>query len=286
VKPTGTPGTTRQTCEPRLFCDIAGLVERRTVFVLATVVDSAGSAPQKPGAKLVVLPDGGIRGTVGGGALEHEIVTAARALLADPAATTRLLEPHLTHDLGMCCGGKMAVFLEKIVPGEKLIVFGAGHVGRALATFARTTGFDVAVADERPEWLNEERFPDVRRLPGPCVETARTEPTDDATHACVMTHDHGLDQEIVAALLQRPLRYLGVIGSRRKAEMFRLRLAAQGFAADEVARMRSPVGLAIGAQSPEEIAVSIVAELIALRHRVSEEGTAKTPGAPRTPRSE
>ncbi|MBI5546665.1 MAG: xanthine dehydrogenase accessory protein XdhC, partial [Deltaproteobacteria bacterium] len=120
-----------------LFSEMSRLCAAGTPFVLATVVETGGSCPQKAGAKMVVLADRSLRGTIGGGAIEHQIVEEAHALHADRAATTRLLHTNLGADLGMCCGGTMTVFLEKMVPGDRLFVFGAGHVGKALAELAR-----------------------------------------------------------------------------------------------------------------------------------------------------
>lgn len=248
-----------------VYSEIARLSEEGAPFVLATVVETGGSCPQKPGAKLVLLADGTLRGTVGGGAIEHLIVREAKALFEGASAATRLLQVNLTHDLGMCCGGSMSVFLERVTPGERLLVFGAGHVAKALADLARAAGFHVAVADARAEWLTADRFPAAERLLGEPLEAARAAPLDAGSFVCVMTHDHGLDQDLVEVLLRRPHRYLGMIGSRRKSEKLRSRLREQGFAAEEIARVRSPMGVAIGAQSPEEIAVSIVAELVAVR---------------------
>jgi xanthine dehydrogenase accessory factor len=221
-----------------------------------------------------VLPDGTTRGTIGGGAIEFRSVEAARALLADPERSSELLRVHLTHDLGMCCGGSMVVFLEKIVPGDRLLIFGAGHIGRALAGFAAELGFQVAVIDSRAEQLTAERFPRAERLLGDAEELAATLPIGGATYACVMTHDHQLDQRLVEALIRRPLVYLGMIGSLRKAERCRMQLSHKGFSDEEVARLRSPIGVHIGAQSPEEIALSIASGLVAHRHGI-EVGPAK-----------
>lgn len=248
-----------------LYADIAKLSEEGRAFVVATVTASHGSTPQKPGSKLVVLENGELRGTVGGGAIEKQIVDAALALLADATQDTRTIETHLTHDLGMCCGGRMTVFLEKHAASAKLFVFGAGHVGKELAALAANAGFDVTVVDERRELLTAERFPAVRRRVEPPEHVAKSLAGGSDTYCCVATHDHPLDQACVEALLRTPLKYLGVIGSRRKAERFRQRLEAAGFTKDELARFESPMGVDIGALTPQEIAVSIVARLIAVR---------------------
>jgi xanthine dehydrogenase accessory factor len=251
-----------------IFHEIASLAAQGSSFVIATVVATGGSSPQKPGARLLVLPDGTTRGTVGGGAIERHVIGAARALLSDPERSTELLETNLGQDLGMSCGGKMTVFLERIAASERLVVFGAGHVGLALAQIARTVGFRETVADAREGLLTAERFPEAERLLGDPHETARSIQADERTFVCVMTHDHALDKELVEILLPRPFRFVGMIGSLRKAERARAQLEAKGFSPETVAQLRSPMGIDLGGQSPEEIALSFAAELVALRNGI------------------
>jgi xanthine dehydrogenase accessory factor len=250
-----------------LYEQIAQLTKEGRAFVLATVIDSQGSTPQKPGSKMVVLAKGETRGTVGGGAIEHQIIAAALELLADPRATSKLIETHLTHDLGMCCGGKMQVFLEKHAAAAQLWIFGAGHVAREVARLGHHVGFSVEVVDERRELLTDARFPEVRRNHANPADIARAHPGGADVYFCIVTHDHPLDQACLEALLRKPSAYLGVIGSRRKAERFKMRLTAAGFTPAELERVRSPMGTPIHALTPEEIAVSIVGELIAVRRK-------------------
>jgi xanthine dehydrogenase accessory factor len=251
------------------YDDLAQLHASGQPFVLATVVSTGGSTPQKPGSKMLVLPDGSLRGTVGGGAIELQILEAAKALLGS-TEQTRVLETHLTHDLGMCCGGKMTVFLEKHSAVSRLTLYGAGHVSAELARAAKRVGFHVTVVDERATWASRERFGDVDVLEvADPVAHARAQTGGVDHFYCVITHDHALDQALIEALLRTPATYLGVIGSKRKAERFRMRLAAAGFSPAELERLKSPMGVAIRAVTAAEIAVSIVAELIALR-RISE----------------
>ncbi len=247
-----------------LYAQVAALVAEGQPFVLATVIESAGSTPQKPGSKMVVLEDGSLRGTVGGGAIEQQIVEAALALLAAPELT-RVIETHLTHELGMCCGGRMKVFLEKHGAPARLTVFGAGHVAKELAALAHQVGFRVTVVDARPEWASAERFPGCEVLQKDPADHARAVSGGAQEYFCVTTHDHPLDQSVVEALLNKPSAYLGVIGSRRKAERFRMRIKAMGAEDAALDRIRSPMGLPIGALTPQEIAVSIVAELVQVR---------------------
>ncbi|HVE86540.1 MAG TPA: xanthine dehydrogenase accessory protein XdhC [Myxococcales bacterium] len=270
-----------------IYQEIAQLSAEGRAFVVATVIESAGSTPQKPGSKLVVLPDGSLRGTVGGGAIELQIVDAAKVLLGAPGETSKVIETHLTHDLGMCCGGRMKVFLEKHAAQDRLWVFGAGHVARELAALARTVGFHVTVVDERAEWASRDRFPsaDAVLVRNP-ADVARELAGGADCYFCITTHDHPLDQAVLEALLDKPSAYLGVIGSRRKAERFKMRLTAAGFSAQALERVRSPMGVPIEALTPAEIAVSIVAELIATRRQgVQRPASAEKPasGAPTAP---
>ena len=232
-------------------------------FALATVVESRGFTPRKQGARMVIAEDGETAGTVGGGAIEREVLEQARELLGSGGTTT--LRRHLTQELGMCCGGEMAVFIEVVIPAPRLLVFGAGYVAKPVASLAARCGFQVTVVDERSEWLTAARFPGARlelRDPVAWVRSARLGAED---YAVVMTHDHALDQRLVQELLRRPLKFLGMIGSVPKQRKFALRLRARGFSDADIARLHTPLGVPIGADGPEEIAVSVMGELIAVR---------------------
>ena len=232
-------------------------------FVLASVIASRGFTPRKPGAHMLIAETGETAGTIGGGAIEHRVLLEARELLA--AGGTTMVKKHLTQELGMCCGGEMAVFLEVIEPAPRLLLFGAGYIARPLAALAAGCGFEVTVVDERPEWAASERFPDacvVCRAPEDHLRELVTRAGD---YAVVATHDHAIDQRLVQELLRRPLRFLGMIGSVPKQRKFALRLRARGFSDEQIARLRTPLGVSIGAETPEEIAISAMAEIIAVR---------------------
>jgi xanthine dehydrogenase accessory factor len=261
-----------------LLLEMAQLRTMGKTFVCSTVVSTAGSTPQKPGAKMVVLSAGELRGSIGGGAIEKQIVDAALELLGSHESH-RLVETHLTHDLAMCCGGRMTVFLEKIVPPPRLFIFGAGHVAKALAEVASLVHFEVHVVDEREDWLTAERFPSSQKHLMAPDEFARTVAPVSSDCCCVTTHDHALDQACVEKLLTQHWAYVGCIGSERKALKFRARLQAAGVESQCIARLESPMGLAVGAQSPEEIAVAIVARLIQVRAATRETATSP-PGPP------
>lgn len=230
---------------------------------LATVVRVSGSTPQQPGARLLLFPDGSTTGTVGGGAVELAVLEALGACLEHGRHELAVFD--LGRDLGMCCGGRMEVFVEPVEAVQRLIIFGAGHVARPTAALARQVGFDVTVVDDREELLSSEQFPGctlVAAEPAECADRLAPRAED---WILVVTYDHRLDQEALDVYSRLPHRYLGVIGSRRK--IFRiLQRVAQKRELPPLERVYAPVGLDIGAVSPAEIAVSIVAELVALRH--------------------
>jgi xanthine dehydrogenase accessory factor len=251
----------------QLFGEIVRLHNSGTPCVLATVVRTAGSTPRKAAARMIVVGDGRIVGTIGGGRIEKEVVDAARALLAEGhSACARLLRYHLTHELAMCCGGEMEVFVEPLIPAPSLIVCGGGHVAHALVPLAKMVGFAPIVVEEVEEMATPERFPDAARI----VDSFdprdwKDLPVDDESYVVIVTRDHAQDQVLLEHFLGRELAYLGLIGSRRKIEVFKGRLNARGVEMQRFEKVHAPIGLDIGAETPEEIAVAIVAELIQAR---------------------
>jgi xanthine dehydrogenase accessory factor len=211
---------------------------------------------------MIVTADGRSLGTIGGGRVEKEVTDAAVQMLAESGGA-RLLRYHLTHELAMCCGGEMEVFVEPLVPEPPLVVCGAGHVARALVPIARTIGFQPIVVDDIDELPP---LPEgVRVIDSFDVRDWKDVPLDEGTWAVIVTRDHAQDQALLEQLISRDLAYLGLIGSRRKIEMFKQRLEARGVDPARFSRLHAPIGLDIGAQTPEEIAVAIAAQLIQVR---------------------
>jgi len=239
--------------------------ERRR-FVLASVIESRGFTPRKPGAHMLIAEDGSTEGTIGGGAIEHQVREHAARLFESGGSS--LVKRHLTQELGMCCGGEMAVFLEILEPAPRLTIFGAGYIGAALARLAHDCGFEVAVVDGRGEWATRERFPNAEVLCRDPEAMAREIAATGAEYAVVVTHDHAVDQRVVQELLRRDFKFVGMVGSVPKQRKFAMRLRARGFSDADIVRLRCPLGVEIGAQTPEEIAVSIVGELVAARRGV------------------
>jgi xanthine dehydrogenase accessory factor len=234
---------------------------------LCTVVGVEGSAPRARSARMLVWADREIVGTIGGGELEYRAIELA--LEAIRLGRPQRLSVHLTRDLGMCCGGAMEVYVEPLVGVERVHVFGAGHVGTATARLLQSLEFDVHVYDDRPDWLNDERLPDCTLVEGDPRRKLPVLGPDDSV--LIVTHSHALDQDLLEALLPQPVRYLGMIGSRAKVAKFFVRLRAAGVDQALFRKVCAPVGLDIGAETPEEIAVAIAAEMIRVRRSHNED---------------
>lgn len=244
---------------------LIALMDRGESAALATVIRTAGSTPQIVGARLLLQSDGTRIGTVGGGRIEEVVLEALRETLADGRA--RRVTRHLGRDLGMCCGGEMELFVERIEARPSLLLFGAGHVAKPTAALATRVGFEVTVVDDREELLTAERFPDCHLVLADPPEAIRARMVrfGPATYVVVCTHDHRLDEEALSACLDQPRAYLGMIGSKRKVLQIAKRVRQRKPDA-RLTGIAAPIGLDIGAETPDEIAVSIVAELIATRH--------------------
>jgi xanthine dehydrogenase accessory factor len=227
------------------------------------VVKASGSTPQEPGARLLLLPDGTTVGTVGGGAIEHAVIEVLRECARTGKPQVMLRD--LGRDLGMCCGGRMEVLVEPVEAPPRLVIFGAGHVGRATAHVAASLGFRVVVVDDREELNDAARLPTAERVLLPPKAAARALAPTANDFFLVTTHDHRLDEEALDVYARLPHRYVGVIGSRRKIYKILQRIDARA-GLPPLDRVYGPVGLDLGAVTPEEIAVSIAAELVALRH--------------------
>ncbi|HWL85122.1 MAG TPA: XdhC/CoxI family protein [Polyangiaceae bacterium] len=232
---------------------------------MATVIARHGSAPATPGQKLYIGADGAGFGTVGGGAIEREVLAALDEMLRskrdERGAKHRMRTFRLGPELGMCCGGQAEILFEPIEALTPCLLVGAGHVATATAPLLARVGFAVTVCDAREEWARAGRFPGVRVLLGDYDEVAPDFPREGVV--AVMTHDHALDQAAIEWALRRGFAYVGGVGSRAKAQRTRDRLEAKGFSMEDRARVRMPIGADIRARLPEEIAVAIAAELIA-----------------------
>ncbi len=234
-----------------------------------TIVRANGSTPQRIGAKLLVFPDGRTVGTIGGGCYENDAIGRAREVIASgkPAMVKYDLNDDFVEESGLICGGQMEVYIDPISPAPRLYIVGAGHVGFHLARAAADAGFRIHIVDDREKFANRERFPSaeaivVDDIPG---WLHRADIPSNA-YVVVVTRGHTHDFDALRALAARDLRYLGLIGSRAKVVRVFEALLAEGMPPECLERAHAPIGLDIGAVTPAEIAISILAELIAVRH--------------------
>jgi xanthine dehydrogenase accessory factor len=234
---------------------------------LVTIVSTSGSTPQRVGARMLVYEDGRAVGTIGGGCYEHDANGKAREAirLGRPQLARYSLNEELAAESGLICGGVMDVFIEPVVPTPDLYLLGAGHVSMEVARVASTTGFRVHVVDDRDKFANADRFPGAEVVVDDIPTWLKSAPIPPGAFVAVVTRGHRHDFEAVRELTGRPLRYLGLIGSRAKVQRIFEALEGEGVAAAALAAIHAPIGLDIGAVTPAEIAVSIVAELVAVR---------------------
>jgi len=252
-----------------VFAAVVDALERGEPAALVTIVSTTGSTPQRVGAKMVVFADGRTVGTIGGGCYENDAFWKAREAITSrrPEVVHYELADDFAQETGLICGGQMDVYIEPIEPSPELYVIGAGHVGFHLARLANEVGFRVHVVDDREKFANAERFPTAAEIVVDDIPTwiagANIPPH---AYGVIVTRGHTNDLEALRALVPRELRYLGLIGSRAKIARIYDALVADQTPADLLKRVHAPIGLDIGAVTPQEIAVSILAELIAVKH--------------------
>jgi xanthine dehydrogenase accessory factor len=239
---------------------------------LATIVNVRGSIPSFHTAKMLVRDDGSIMGTIGGGCVEADVWQAAREVME--SETPRTLKFDLNqdpkHDTGLVCGGTLEIFVEPVLPPALLYIFGAGHVALSVCRTAASAGFEVIVTDDRSSYATNERFPAAREVYALDFDEAmkKLDP-NESSYIVIVTRGHRDDMRILRWAVQTRARYVGMIGSKRKVIEISKALQAEGLPAHLFERVHSPIGLDIGAVTPEEIGVAITAELIALRRHAT-----------------
>jgi xanthine dehydrogenase accessory factor len=248
---------------------VVAALDRGEAAALVTIVSSRGSTPQRVGAKMLVFADGRTVGTIGGGCYENDASRKAREVIQSRRA--QMVRYELTDDLaaesGLICGGEMEVYIEPVEPSPHLYLVGAGHIAAHLGRFAHEAGFRVHVVDDREKFANTERFPTASEIVVDSIaEWLQAAAFPANAYVVVVTRGHRYDLDALRALAGRDLRYVGMIGSRAKVKRIQDALVAEGVSADFLSRVHAPIGLDIGAVTPAEIAVSILAELIAVRY--------------------
>ncbi len=255
---------------PDFYEEILKLRSEGKSGALATIVSTKGSTPREIGAKMLILEDGKFLGSVGGGCMEAEVWQEARKVMAEDRPKTIHLD--LTgknaEEGGMVCGGVMDVYIEPITPPPRVFIFGGGHISVFVSKMSTLVGFQVVVVDDRPQFANQERFPEADEVIAeefPFVFPKLK--VNKSSYLVIVTRGHAYDQEVLEWALGQEVKYIGMIGSRKKIQTVYDALKQKGIPPDQLQRVYAPIGLNIGALTPEEIAVSIVAQMIQVRRQ-------------------
>ena len=250
-----------------LFEEIVRMRRTGVRGALATIVHTSGSIPSYESSRMLVREDGSTAGTIGGGCVEADVWAAAKEVMEKE--TPRKMVFHLnneaTYDNGLICGGSVEIFVEPILPQPVVYLFGGGHISTAVAKAAQAAGFGVGVVDDREAFANAQRFPMAQEIFTSYDEAFEKLKPNGSSYVVIVTRGHKEDMRVLAWAVRTPARYVGMIGSKRKVLSVYEALEKEGYRREEFERVYAPMGLEIGALSPEEIALSIVAELVAVR---------------------
>jgi xanthine dehydrogenase accessory factor len=234
---------------------------------LCIVTSTKGSTPRKTGAKMVVFDDGGISGTIGGGDLEKKVIKDALDVIKN--RKPGIFKHDLLNQHGMCCGGIVEIYIEPVMNKKKLFIFGSGHTGHALAKYAVNFEFDVYIIDDRKEYLDEVNIEGVNKMKLEHNTALQSLPFDDDVFIVIVTYSHQIDRDILAYCMKKPFAYLGMIGSKRKIEVTKKMFIESKIGAEEdLKKIHMPIGIDIAAETPDEIAISILAEMIKVKNKV------------------
>lgn len=252
-----------------IYQEITKIRDEGGEAALATVISVSGSTPREEGAKMLVRPDGSITGTIGGGSIELQVIKEAIEVIKKEKPKHLCYRLKEGDDLGMICGGDTEIFVEPIVSTPTLFILGGGHISFTLAKIAKLVGFKIVVVDDRPEYATAQRFPDAEQVIAISYNKAFSElKVGKSGYVVIVTHGHKGDAAALEGALSTEARYIGMIGSRTKNASVYARLKAKGITQKQLDTVHAPIGLRIRAQTPEEIAVSILAEMIQVRRSV------------------
>jgi xanthine dehydrogenase accessory factor len=243
----------------KIFSSLAKLDETGKSAVLCIITKSQGSTPRKGGSKLLVLDDGTTEGTVGGGRIEFLVIEEARKMLN--SGLTKTIDYDLDGDVGMQCGGKMSIYFEAINSAPRLLIFGGGHIGRVLAEMALPYHFNVHIIDNREEVFRNLKE-GIHTIHGAFPQAYENIEYRESDFVVVTTYKHTYDEEIVAHILQQPHTYLGMMASKRKAALARKKWEERGIDKEKIIHVFSPIGISILCETPEEIALSVMGQLV------------------------
>lgn len=250
-----------------LFEEVVRMRQAGGRGALATIVHTNGSIPSYESSRMLVREDGSIAGTIGGGCVEADVWAAAKEVIRNeqPRKMTFNLNHDAAYDAGLICGGTLEIFIEPILPQPMLYLFGGGHIASAAARVAHLAGFAIGIVDDREAFANAQRFPMASAIHTTFDDAFEKIHPTASTYLLIVTRGHKDDMRVLAWAVRTEARYIGMIGSRRKVISVYHALQREGFGEKEFERVHAPVGLEIGALSPEEIGVSIAGELIAVR---------------------
>jgi xanthine dehydrogenase accessory factor len=250
-----------------LFEEIVRMRKAGLRGALATIVHTNGSIPSYESSRMLVREDGSIAGTIGGGCVEADVWAAAKEVIVKetPRKMVFQLNNEASYDNGLICGGTLEVFVEPILPLPVTYIFGGGHISTALAKSANAAGFGIVIIDDREQFANRERFPMAQEVFTSYENAFERIAPSASSYVVIVTRGHRDDMRVLAWAVRTRARYVGMIGSRRKVLSVYQALEKEGYLAEEFSRVYAPMGLEIGALSPEEIAISIAAELVAVR---------------------
>src|SRR5207302_7747692 len=251
-----------------VFDELINLRNLGQKCALATIVEVRGSIPSYESAKLLVREDGSMTGTIGGGWVEAEVWTAAREVIETekPKHLNFSLGQDAAYDNGLICGGQLNIFVEPVVPQPRAYIFGGGHVSKSISKVATLAGFSTIIVDNREAFANRERFPEAEETYAEEYEDVFPKlPVTSSSYIVIVTRGHRDDMRVLRWAATTPARYIAMIGSRRKVIGVVRELEKEGIPRDALSRIFAPMGFEIGAISPEEIAVAVVAEMIAVR---------------------
>jgi len=260
-----------------IYEEILRLKKEGRPSALATIVQCVGSSPQKEGAKMLIRDDGSILGSLGGGCIEAEVIQASRKAMKDGSPLTMPFELTEKHG-GLVCGGKVLVYIEPVIPDPRVVILGAGHVGKALSKVAVFSGFRVTVVDDRQEYANRDNIPDASDIIVTDFDNVFSKVAADRdTYLVIATRGHNHDLDALKAALKTEARYIGLMGSKRKRALLFKTLREEGFSQTDIDRVITPVGLPIGSVTPEEIAISIMAQIIKYRREHASQSFSNPP---------
>ncbi len=266
----------------RLYEKVVEWTRQGKRVAVASIVDTKGSTPRKPGTKMLVSSDMELYGTIGGGCVEADVIFAAREVI-------KTLSPQLLHvdikaknadELDMLCGGEITLYVEPVMPDYKLLICGGGHISKALAHVCEGLDFKITIIDDRPQFSNDGRFPNAdETISSPYEEIDEHFELTPLTFCVVVTRGHSGDEVCLRSILRSPAPYVAMIGSRGKWKHLKKSLTEHGFLEEQLARVHSPAGLDIHSITPEEIAVSVAAQIIQYRNQWMHDGFPKIAGA-------